>query len=55
MLVRYREIEGAGGWPKIDPGEVLKPGMQDPRVLQIRARLHASYDMRAATPADRRL
>jgi len=51
VLVRYREIEGAGGWPKIDPGEVLKPGMQDPRVLQIRKRLHASYDMRATTTA----
>ena len=51
VLVRYREIEGAGGWPKIDPGEVLKPGMQDPRILQIRKRLHASYDMRATTTA----
>ena len=51
VLVRYREIEGAGGWPKIDPGEVLKPGMQDPRILQIRARLHASYDMRATATA----
>ncbi len=45
LLREYRTIAGEGGWGKIDRGEVLKPGMSDPRVLQLRARLERSGDI----------
>ena len=38
-LARYREIERAGGWPRLDASTTLKPGMRDPRVAQLRERL----------------
>jgi len=38
-LAEYRAFERAGGWPKVPMGETLKPGMSDPRVPAIRARL----------------
>lgn len=34
----YR-IADHGGWPPIAPGETLKPGMRDPRVVALRERL----------------
>ena len=44
-LAQYRRIEASGGWPSIGSGEVLKPGMEDPRVTLLRARLQASGDL----------
>lgn len=44
-LRRFQAIEAKGGWQPVDPGEVLKPGMNDPRVAQVRARLIASGDI----------
>lgn len=38
-LARLREIEHRGGWPKLGPGQTLKPGMSDPRVAHLRERL----------------
>lgn len=38
-LAVYRRIEANGGWTIIGEGEVLKPGMSDPRVPAIRARM----------------
>jgi murein L,D-transpeptidase YcbB/YkuD len=38
-LAEYRAFQRAGGWPKVPMGETLKPGMRDPRVPAIRARL----------------
>lgn len=49
-LALYRRIEASGGWPGIESGEVIKPGMEDPRVAELRARLLASGDLAAAGP-----
>jgi len=38
-LADYRALAGAGGWPTVPMGESLKPGMTDPRVPALRARL----------------
>ena len=40
-LAQYRAIEERGGWKPIPEGAPLKPGMSDPRVLALRARLAA--------------
>jgi murein L,D-transpeptidase YcbB/YkuD len=40
-LGQYRAIAARGGWPSIDPGPALKPGMTDPRVVQLRQRIAA--------------
>ncbi|MBO6850826.1 MAG: peptidoglycan-binding protein, partial [Marinobacter sp.] len=39
-LAHYREIAANGGWPKVSAGTTLKPGMTDPRVPTVRARLN---------------
>ncbi len=44
-LRRYQAIEAKGGWNSVDPGETLKPGMNDPRVAQVRARLMATGEL----------
>jgi murein L,D-transpeptidase YcbB/YkuD len=38
-LAEYRALAAKGGWPSVPSGDVLKPGMQDPRVLSVRKRL----------------
>jgi murein L,D-transpeptidase YcbB/YkuD len=40
-LGQYRTIAGRGGWRPIAAGAPLKPGMTDPRVVQLRRRLAA--------------
>lgn len=40
-LGQYRTIAARGGWPTIAAGRSLKPGMTDPRVVQLRQRLAA--------------
>lgn len=50
VLSTLRAIEAEGGWPKVSPGEALKPGDQDPRVVELRARLAA--DGHVAPPTD---
>jgi murein L,D-transpeptidase YcbB/YkuD len=52
LLRKYRQIAAKGGWGTVDRGEVLKPGMKDPRVPQLRARLEKSGDISPRTPAD---
>ncbi len=49
-LRRYRDISAAGGWRQIPLGPTLKPGMDDPRVVTLRARLKDFGD--APTSAD---
>lgn len=44
-LSEYRKIASAGGWPKVPPGNTLKPGMRDPRVGEVRARLQITGDI----------
>ena len=41
MLKGYRALAAKGGWPAIQMGSTLKPGMKDPRVAQMRANLRA--------------
>jgi murein L,D-transpeptidase YcbB/YkuD len=45
LLREYRNIAGEGGWGTVARGEALKPGMSDPRVLQLRARLEKTGDV----------
>lgn len=44
MLAEYREIAAQGGWPTVPDGETLKPGLDDPRVVPLRAYLFAVGD-----------
>jgi murein L,D-transpeptidase YcbB/YkuD len=39
--LRYAQAAAEAPWPAVDPGETLKPGMRDPRIAQVRARLDA--------------
>jgi len=41
MLAGYRALAARGGWPLIDGGRVLKPGMSDDRVVDMRRNLTA--------------
>ena len=47
-LMRYRLIEQQGGWPSVPEGVVLKRGMSDPRVTDIRKRLAVTGELSAA-------
>lgn len=47
MLAEYRAIKDAGGWPRIEPGETLKLGMDDERIAVIRKRLAVTGDLTA--------
>jgi len=38
-LLKYRELEKKGGWPRVDTGPTLKIGMRNPRVAQVKKRL----------------
>jgi murein L,D-transpeptidase YcbB/YkuD len=49
-LTLYREFEKNNSWPKIPSGEVLKPGMDDARVLILRKRLIGKGRAKAAPP-----
>jgi murein L,D-transpeptidase YcbB/YkuD len=44
-LARYRELAANGGWPMVPEGDTLDPGMTDPRVVPLRARLRAEGDL----------
>lgn len=46
-LARYRRIRDDGGWSPVPAGPTLKPGMNDERVLALRARLVASGELPA--------
>ncbi len=50
-LAKYRRIQTAGGWPKIPAGSTLKPGVTDPRVAILRARLSAEDEDAPGPPA----
>ena len=43
-LKEYRALAAAGGWPTVPEGPTLKPGMNDPRVAGMRARLKVTKD-----------
>ncbi|MEO0329720.1 MAG: peptidoglycan-binding protein, partial [Pseudomonadota bacterium] len=45
MLTGYRNLARLGGWPDISKGPTLKPGMTDPRVVELRNNLKGrGYD-----------
>jgi murein L,D-transpeptidase YcbB/YkuD len=44
-LARYRSLANAGGWPTIDAGPTLKPGMEDRRIAVVRSRLAVTGDL----------
>lgn len=44
-VTSYRRVAENGGWPAIPEGEVLKPGMEDPRIPVLRQRLTISGDL----------
>ncbi len=50
-LANYRAIARAGGWPTIDPGATLKPGVRDPRVARLREILRRVNDLRPTEDA----
>ncbi len=58
-LREYRGLAAVGGWPTLPEGPTLKPGMSDPRVPTLRARLQFTKDLEAggvappAPPQDR--
>lgn len=45
-LAQYRQIQKSGGWKMIPAGDVTKPGMKDPRIPLLKARLQASGDLK---------
>lgn len=44
-LRQHRALLAAGGWPAVPAGETLKPGMSDPRVVDLRRRLAVTGDL----------
>ncbi len=48
-LMKYNSIKAQGGWPVIPEGQVLKPGMDDQRMLRLRARLKVTGDLSGST------
>ncbi len=45
-LAKYREIEKKGGWPMVQTGPTIKPGMTHPRVAQVKRRLVVTGDLK---------
>jgi L,D-transpeptidase YcbB len=50
-LKSLREVEAAGGWPKIPDGPTLEPGSRGPRVALLRQRLSAAPAKRGIAAA----
>ncbi|WP_240454711.1 L,D-transpeptidase family protein, partial [Caulobacter sp. 17J65-9] len=43
--LKYRDLAAKGGWPKFEPGAVIRPGDADPRLPALVARLVAEGDL----------
>ena len=52
VLANYKELEAAGGWKPIEPGETIKQGYEGKRVIQVRKRLMVTGDLPAKSAAD---
>lgn len=50
-LADYRAMAARGGWALVPSGPLLKPGMRDPRVPLLRARLELWGDLAESGPA----
>jgi L,D-transpeptidase YcbB len=46
-MTEYRALAANGGWPSIAAGETLKPGMDDPRIKDVRQRLATTGELTA--------
>ena len=44
-LIEYRALAAKGGWPSVPVGKVLKPDMEDQRILTVRKRLAATGEL----------
>jgi murein L,D-transpeptidase YcbB/YkuD len=44
-MTEYRALAAEGGWPSIAAGETLKPGMDDPRIKDVRQRLATTGEL----------
>jgi murein L,D-transpeptidase YcbB/YkuD len=44
-LSEHRKIAAAGGWPSVPPGNTLRAGDRDPRVVALRRRLAVTGDL----------
>jgi murein L,D-transpeptidase YcbB/YkuD len=44
-LLEYKALDASGGWPSVPAGETLKPGMDDPRIIDVRRRLAATAEL----------
>jgi murein L,D-transpeptidase YcbB/YkuD len=51
-LARLREIEAAGGWPRVPAGGSIRPGASSSRIPAVRARLAATGEIRSASAGD---
>src|SRR6185503_12451376 len=51
-LANLRKIEAQGGWPSVRAGKNLKPGVVDPRIVDVRRRLMASGELGGGMPRD---
>jgi len=49
QLLRHLQIEAEGGWPAVTPGDTLRPGDVDARVVEMRRRLAVSRDLPAGS------
>jgi murein L,D-transpeptidase YcbB/YkuD len=48
-LKEYRALAAVGGWPTLPDGPSIKPGMSDPRLPTLRARLQVTRDLEAGS------
>lgn len=44
-MADYRAMAASGGWPIVAEGETLKPGMDNPRITEVRQRLSVTGDL----------
>ncbi len=51
-LRTHRQLLADGGWPTVPEGDTLKPGMIDPRVVPLRARLAVTGDYSGPATGD---
>lgn len=51
-LRQYRATAAQGGWPRVEGGDILRPGSRGPRVVQLRQRLRLSGDLPQTLAAD---
>jgi murein L,D-transpeptidase YcbB/YkuD len=45
-LAELRGVRAPGGWPRVPAGKTIRPGVSDPRIPAIRARLAATGELR---------